>query len=295
MLELLTEFSGNVMHSNWEIGLKTYPRGFIPRKIATISNTKSYKNRYVGFQMAHTGNLIIDGGYFGDNRINIDMMRNNAITIKNIDISGYSNSYKALKTSNKHDIPTHCNANYPMTGIRVDTKEMQDDEGLTVLENINFSNFDTKCNLDAVAINVKPSCSICIDWTAIVKISKLTHQDVPKKINLCSASEVTGISIVDSDGSLNPLRTGSGVVVGADFNDNLCQILSDGNSCSNLGKRAWSQEMLMPLSKLLPDLEDLELLLKCLTASFPRRVVSGKYLIYVFLKMNGMKYQRMSR
>ena len=26
MLELLTEFSGNVMHSNWEIGLKTYPR-----------------------------------------------------------------------------------------------------------------------------------------------------------------------------------------------------------------------------------------------------------------------------
>jgi len=31
---------------------------------------------------------------------------------------------------------------------------------------------------------------------------------------------------------LNPLRTGSGVVVGADFNDNSCQILSDGNSCS---------------------------------------------------------------
>ena len=40
------------------------------------------------FDLQNSRNLIMKGCYFGYNKINIDMMSNNSITIKPIDISG---------------------------------------------------------------------------------------------------------------------------------------------------------------------------------------------------------------
>lgn len=104
----LTQFEGNIAHSNHEHGFKTYPgNGYEPDgSPAVFKNLKSYRNRNSGVFIHNSRNIAIAGGVFADNRIGIDVDRSPTCSVTNATIIGLSPEYRSLST--QASLPKHC-------------------------------------------------------------------------------------------------------------------------------------------------------------------------------------------
>lgn len=87
-------FKDNVAHSNRHNGLQTYPQsGYRPPTTATFENFRSYKNAASGVFFHAGGRLALDGGYFADNRIGVDIDADHSDVISNSKVVGVSADY----------------------------------------------------------------------------------------------------------------------------------------------------------------------------------------------------------
>ena len=104
----LTQFEGNIAHSNHEHGFKTYPgTGYEPDgSPAVFKDLKSYRNRNSGVFIHNSRNIAIAGGVFADNRIGIDVDRSPTCSVTNATIIGLSPEYRSLST--QASLRKHC-------------------------------------------------------------------------------------------------------------------------------------------------------------------------------------------
>jgi hypothetical protein len=181
--------------------------------------------------MHNTGNVIVDEGYFSDNRINIDILQDNHVTLKNLEITGFSPEYENIYLQHKQTTPTFCNGN-GYIGLRLHAREKEAALGLAVLSNITFSHFSTDCSSAAYAIQMNPDVIRGDSYNTEVAMSNLTFigiDNVHTQINLCEAETagITNIYLAD-DGSLNPSGADPGVII-SDVQDMIkgsCEALS---------------------------------------------------------------------
>jgi len=214
----LTAFEDNKSHSNMIFGLRVSPFGYNPLVTAILANSTIYKNRGQGIFIHNTGNVVIDGGYFADNNIAIDVMADNNVTIQNITIVGFSPEYKRLSSRQPKTTPTFCNVGFGFTGIRLHIREFTPSLGLATLSNIVFSDFDRTCNPAVYAIAINPDKSRGDAFNTQVSMRQLSYvgfTDVSNKINFCAADsqDILDVTLRDADGSLNPDDSFPGFIV----------------------------------------------------------------------------------
>ena len=182
--------------------------------------------------MHNTGNVVVDHGYFSDNRINIDILQDNHLTIKNLRITGFSPEYENISLQHQQTTPTFCNGN-GYVGLRLHAREKEASLGFAVINNITFSHFSKECSSAAYAIQMNPDIIRGDSYNTEVAMSNLTFigiDDVNTKINFCEA-ETTGITNIylADDGSLNPSGVDKGVIVSdiENMRKGSCEALSD--------------------------------------------------------------------
>jgi hypothetical protein len=74
----------------------TYPNGFMPTKQAVFHNTRSYKNMLAGAFVHNSGNIMLRGGVFADNSIQIDLDRADSIEVVDSIVIGMSPKFKQI-------------------------------------------------------------------------------------------------------------------------------------------------------------------------------------------------------
>lgn len=131
----LGSFIGNVVHSSGERGIRMYEPGYKPDEEFTFYNTRVYKNNQIGVFIHGVQNMVMDGGVFADNMVNI---RNfNARTVfRNLELIGTTDLVRERNPTlchNKNGLQQRINAGW--------------NEG-AIVENVTFSgiNKEYQCN-----------------------------------------------------------------------------------------------------------------------------------------------------
>ena len=103
----LIAFKDNVAHSNAGKGFQTYPTGYIPDGVQTMSGLKSYRNDGQGIFVHLSKNIKFDNVHVADNGfIGIDIDRADGITVMNSKVIGLSRSYTDFMDT--QDAPDTC-------------------------------------------------------------------------------------------------------------------------------------------------------------------------------------------
>jgi len=211
----LTRFEDNKSHSNKWFGIRVSPYGYNPTDTATFANSTIYRNRGQGIYTHNTGNIVIDGGYFADNKIAIDLIQDNTVTIQNVTIVGFSPEYKRLSRRHPQTTPTLCK--FGFTGIKLHITEHKLGAGVVTLSNITFSDFDETC-VKPYAVEINPDLLRGTSFRNDVTLSQLNYigfTDFSNKVNFCEAdaADIFDVTLVDADGSLNPGDSRPGYIV----------------------------------------------------------------------------------
>lgn len=137
-------FLDNVAHSNTNKGFKTYPSGYLPDRIQTISGLKSYRNDGSGVFLHITRNVNIDKALVADNRnIGIDIDRSDSITLTDSEIDGETESFSNLIAT--QNVRPSCLVD-SIYGIELHTwKNDPSDAGVTIKDILFYGFNDSHC------------------------------------------------------------------------------------------------------------------------------------------------------
>ena len=210
----LKEFRDNISHSNGFKGLHTYPQtGYRPTETAVFSNHKSYRNGGDGVFFHAGGNLKIDGGYFADNKVAIEIDLDHSDHIANAVVVGRSPVYQDILDSYGDAIftypqRTHCRkeGGEGLTGIIVDTYHWGGPSATgTEIDNIVFSGFaDDACpGSPSVALTAGHHNKQFFDPRN--SLNNIVFADDSNKISFCESTEggIENVAIRDVDGSFS--------------------------------------------------------------------------------------------
>lgn len=200
----LTEFRGNVAHSNNGHGIKTYPgNGYWPYGDAAVfEDCISYRNAGNGVFIHNSGNIKIEGGLYADNRVQVDLDRAPACTVDGATIVGYSEEFRSIKETTK--VRGHCPSSYPLRGVEIHSYWVGGSEnGGASITNTVFENFaGTECD-DTVAILVDEENRGYFDVRS--NVNNLTFSDpdaIPFSNCATSYSGLDNLVLQDEDGSI---------------------------------------------------------------------------------------------
>ena len=225
MISPTVAFSGNSIHSNFLVGMKTFPFGINPLSPITWYNSKIYRNRGHGIFFHNTRDITLDGFLFADNKLAIDFFMADKLTVQNTVIRGYTEQYENIVKSDPGNIMKHCwpkpnPASYkPIMGIRFHSNAKNVGYGTNVIHNVTFSDFnpETGCNPISAAIMTNPDVrsNTFTGYLALADLKFETGTEPVNMISLCDAGSkgITDISIPDSTGSINPNGNGPGYIV----------------------------------------------------------------------------------
>jgi len=208
-------FLDNVAHSNRHNGMQTYPQsGYRPPTTVTFQNFKAYKNGNAGVFFHAGGRLALDGGYFADNKIGVDIDADHSDIISNSKIIGVSEDYARLTErmgafAYAYPPRSHCaesGMGSGQTGIRLDAyyKGGASSTG-THVSNVEFSGFagPDACP-GSVLFDADNSYPEFFDPRNILEGLTFSDATAPKKVDLSAAlaKGITDVAIYDKDGSL---------------------------------------------------------------------------------------------
>lgn len=192
-------FIDNVSHSNSRNGLQTYPQsGYKPSERAVFQNHKSFRNRAAGV-FFHAGfNLTLDGGYFADNRVGVDIDVDHSDQVKNSVIVGVSDAYQAVVDSlgpaaYSYPARAQCLEGNPVVGVRLDSSG-------TELVNVTFSKLGPSACPGSAVLDCHAHKST---FQYMDTLSCITIMDDSVPVNFCKAVDygITDIAVRDLDGS----------------------------------------------------------------------------------------------
>jgi len=133
-------FKDCVTHSNGGDGFKLYPNGYFPEERAWFENLYSYRNVGDGNLLHNSANLGIVGGYYADNRIQIEIDKQaDDVVVKDLLVEGYTPLYQfEVEAGNRK---SHCPAYRPLTGIQLHSfLRYRDSKGYHI-KNVTFDYF----------------------------------------------------------------------------------------------------------------------------------------------------------
>ena len=135
--------------------MKTYPTGYLPDNEATILGLKSYRNSN-GIFVHASKNIVVKGGLFADNKINVDIDKDESTRLEDTKIIGESDSYRRLLVAKRLDQKV-CDASH--IGVELHTQLLTPKAKGIVINNVQFSGFShIPCN-DAIPFSMDSSVS----------------------------------------------------------------------------------------------------------------------------------------
>mmetsp|Transcript_16092 Transcript_16092/g.46366 ORF Transcript_16092/g.46366 Transcript_16092/m.46366 type:complete len:1757 (-) Transcript_16092:207-5477(-) len=207
---LFGHFKENRFHSNKGEGFKLYPNGYFPETRAIFKDNISVKNKGDGILLHNSRNLGVDGGFYGDNRMQIEVDKQaDDITVTNALVVGFSDLYQM--ESEAGGLASHCPAHRPISGVQLHSfLRFRDSKGYH-LENITFTNFEEGgfC-IGTTAIEMdKQLRDGHFDAFATIKgLNFTTGAPMREKFDMCALSKqeyfIGDLAINDLDGSLHP-------------------------------------------------------------------------------------------
>ena len=133
-------FKDCVTHSNGGDGFKLYPNGYFPKERAWFENLYSYRNVGDGNLLHNSANLGIVGGYYADNRRQIEIDKQaDDVYVKDTLIEGFTPLYQMEVEAGKRK--SHCPAWRPLVGIQLHSFLRYRDSKGYHLQNITFNHF----------------------------------------------------------------------------------------------------------------------------------------------------------
>jgi len=199
----LKSFKDNVAHSNYEHGVKTYPgSGLEPEgDPAIFQNTQSFRNKGSGVFIHNSRNIVIEGGIFADNRVQIDVDRSPTCSILDATIIGYSPEYRTLAESANLHLPRHCPSGWPIRGVELHTFWSGGDKNSgTTVDATSFSHFGDSGCTGSTALRIDPENKGYFDVRT--SLSSLSFDPGTDPLSSCDAISVDNVAIQDIDGSI---------------------------------------------------------------------------------------------
>lgn len=210
----LKEFRDNISHSNGFKGLHTYPQtGYRPTETAVFLNHKSYRNGGDGVFFHAGGNLQIDGGYFADNKVAIEIDLDHSDHVTNAVVVGRSPVYQEILDSYgdaafEYPQLTHCrkDGGEGLTGIIVDTYHWGGPDATgTEIDSITFSGFTNDACPGSLSVALTAGHYNKHFFDPRNSLNNIVFADNSNKISLCESTYggIENISIRDVDGSFS--------------------------------------------------------------------------------------------
>jgi len=223
-------FTDNVAHSNALSGIKTWPSaGYSPLKMASLINSKVFRNRGTGLNLQGGQKLTVQGGVFADNRIAVSVNTYDDVVVRDTKIVGYSRIYGDAVILNRMLSPPCPSSNFRLYGVLVNGNAKNTSLPGTRITNVTFSEFDSSSTCPGFAVGVSGS-SQSKSFTSKLSLSNLTFDPASDmKLNTCDAAFAGVIDVVVADtGALNPSGNGTAGFV---YNVNATVF---GKTCSNM-------------------------------------------------------------
>jgi hypothetical protein len=129
----------------YQKGIRTYPKGYFPIKVAMLENMKIYRNN-VGAYLHITSNVGLSNCYFADNALGIDLERTLSppIRLNNITVIGESDTYRTIVRNQNLDNICSYQLKLPDYNIGIEIRTWKSEIGMTgsIWQNIQFRNFN---------------------------------------------------------------------------------------------------------------------------------------------------------
>lgn len=207
---LFGHFKENRFHSNKGEGFKLYPNGYFPETRAIFEDTISVKNKGDGVLFHNSKNLGLNGGFYGDNRMQIEVdKQSDDVTVTNARVVGFSELYQ--REAEAGGLASHCPAHRPLSGVQLHSfLRFRDSKGYH-LENITFSNFEEGgfcIGTTAIEMDKQLRDGHFDAFTSLKNMMFTEGAPSKEKFNMCALSEeemfIGDLAINDLDGSLHP-------------------------------------------------------------------------------------------
>lgn len=225
----LGTFLGNVAHSNFDRGLRTYPIGYVPDETANLVGVLSYKNRK-GLFFHDSQNIAVINSTFADNGIAVHIDGADYISVRDTKIIGKS-------------APDFCSNQGEVVGLQMNTFLRRADSNGGRFRNITFAGFQSgNCSQQMAHLKLDNKTRFqtgpsTFDWITSFEEVKVLDETVI--FNFCSAEAVgvTSVYLVDVDGSLDEKRDGLGNPGTIVSNSDVMMKFLDAGKCTVIGSQ----------------------------------------------------------
>jgi len=262
----ITKFANNTAHGCKDAGMKYYHPGWRPEMkndLNTLYNSSVYRNLQMGHFIHANWQIVFDGGLVADNGIGLRIFQVDDIVIKNMNIKGRTDSYKAVMENVTPISVLECR-----TGFQIQHERMGvlNTFGLEV-SNIHFSDFGPECD-EAIGINTHFIEFGTHQYESSDGLSNIFFDDssISKRINLCPAMEMNldNVAVNDKDGSLDPQKNGKQGFVISNQPKNLafldsCTIIED--ACAYFCETVCLRNVWVAVNGALTPLQDIEMVI----------------------------------
>jgi hypothetical protein len=142
-----------ILFFGYQHGVKTYPSGYLPDSEAELVGIKSYRNSF-GLFIHVSSNIVVEGGLFADNKISIDVDRDEFVTVDGPTIIGESESYRQYLASKRLTSQVCSNSHI---GVELHTQLRTPKAPPIVIKDVVFSGFSHMNCADAVPFSLDGS------------------------------------------------------------------------------------------------------------------------------------------
>ena len=209
-------FKDCVSHSNSGDGFKIYPNGYFPSSSrAWIDNLKSYRNNGNGNSLRSASNVGIRGGYYADNRKQIDIDDNcEDIIVQDSIVHGVTPLYQVQSSDGQ--VKSHCPAWRPISGLQLHSHLRYLGSKGFMVKNVTFDFFNADSGCDnSVALDIDPNVKDghFAAFSVLEDLSFNNNVSSTAKFSACKLANQTSfghdLAIHDKSGTLNPDNPGT--------------------------------------------------------------------------------------